>query len=184
MIFSGYLKIYNFQTVLLAAGNAGFCRSFVQNIVALCMLLRKIFSYPYKRKDTELGWIFTLDFIYQRQHHVVESWNLFSLQPPYLQRYVDAVTRKGARSYNWLGFGDGTIAYFCRHVLNEKVVYSRHTRVHGVISGRGFAKWLDYTTWRTMGRQKTWLYIIFYESDQLNQLQWLVWSNDQSLFLY
>ena len=84
--------------------------------------------------------IFTLNFIYQRQHHIVESWNLFSLQPPYLQRYVDAVTGKVARSFNCFGFGDGTIARFCRLLLNEKVVYSRHTRAHGVISERGFAK--------------------------------------------
>ena len=95
VIFSGYLKIYNFQTVLLAAGNAEFCRSFVQNIVALCMLLRKIFSYPYKRKGTELGWIFTLDFIYQRHHRRL----LYFLQPPYLQRYADAVAGKVAPLY-------------------------------------------------------------------------------------
>ena len=76
---------------------------------------------------------FTLDFIYQGFiHHILESWNLFLLQQPYLERYADVVAGKGAPSYNWFGLVDGTIAHICRPVFNEKVVYSRHKKVHGV----------------------------------------------------
>ena len=84
------------------------------------------------RNPTELRLIFTLDFIYQRQYHRLESWNLFFLNTPYLQSYADAVAGKGAPSYNCFGFVNGTITRICRPVLNEKVVYSHHTRIHGV----------------------------------------------------
>ena len=76
--------------------------------------------------------IFTLDFIYQRDHHRLEPWNLHFLQRPYLQGHADAATGKGAPLYVCFDFIDGTIAHICRPVLNERVVYSHHTRVHGV----------------------------------------------------
>ena len=50
----------------------------------------------FEQNPTELRLIFTLNFIYQRHHHRLVSWNLFFVQPPYLQRYADAVARKGA----------------------------------------------------------------------------------------
>ena len=74
------------------------------------------------RNPTELCFIFTLDFIYQRHHHKLESWNLYFLQLPYFQRYADAVTEKGAPSYNCFDFVDGTIARVCRPLLNKRVV--------------------------------------------------------------
>ena len=52
------------------------------------------------------------------------------LQPPYLQRYADAVAGKDAHLYNWFGFVDGTIPCICRPVLNEN--YSSQTKVHGL----------------------------------------------------
>ena len=74
-----------------------------------CLLLEKQMrshlkrlSSPYGCKDmvplfgpnpTELRLTFTLDFIYQRNHHRLELWNL---QPPYLQGYADAAPGKGA----------------------------------------------------------------------------------------
>ena len=74
------------------------------------------------RNPAELCLVFTLDFIYQRHHHRLESWNLYYLQLPYLQRYADAVTGKGAPLCNCFDFVDGTIAHFCRPVLNKRVV--------------------------------------------------------------
>ena len=54
------------------------------------------------------------------------------LQPAYLQRYVDAVAGKGAPFYNCFDFVDGAIARIRGTVLDERVVYSHHARVHGV----------------------------------------------------
>ena len=71
---------------------------------------------------TELCLVFTLDFIYQCHHHRLELWNLYYLQLPYLQRYADAVTGKGAPLCNCFDFVDETIAHFCRPVLNKRVV--------------------------------------------------------------
>ena len=82
--------------------------------------------------EIQLRLLFTLDFIYQRHHHRLELWNLYFLQPPYLQRYADPVAGKGARLYNCFDFVTGTIARICRPVLIERVVYSHNTRVHGV----------------------------------------------------
>ena len=48
------------------------------------------------QNSTKLCLIFTFDFIYQRHHHRLELWNLYFLQPPYLQRYADAIAAKGA----------------------------------------------------------------------------------------
>ena len=45
------------------------------------------------QNSTEPCLIFTLDFIYQRHHR--RLWSLCFLQPPYLQRYPDAVAGKG-----------------------------------------------------------------------------------------
>ena len=82
--------------------------------------------------EIQLRLIFTLDFIYQRHHHRLELWNLHFLQPPYLQRYADAVAGKGAPLNNCFDFVGGTIARICKPVLNERVVYSHGTREHGV----------------------------------------------------
>ena len=76
--------------------------------------------------------IFTLESIYQRRHQRLELRNLYFLQPPYLQRYADAVAGKGAPLYSCFDFVSGTIAHICRLVLNERVMYSHNTRVHGV----------------------------------------------------
>ena len=82
--------------------------------------------------EIQVRLIFTLNFIYQRHHHRLELRNLYSLQPPYLQKYADAVARKGAPLYNCFDFVGGTIACICKPVLNERVAYSHDTRVHGI----------------------------------------------------
>ena len=72
----------------------------------------------------QLRLIFTLDFIYQHHHHSLELWSLYFLQPPYLQRYKNAVAGKDASLFNCFDFVGGTIARICGPVLNERVVYS------------------------------------------------------------
>ena len=75
---------------------------------------------------------FTFDFIDQRHYHRIESWNLYFLQPPFLQGYTDAVAGKGASLYNTFDFADGAIARIYRRALNERLAYSQHTRVYDV----------------------------------------------------
>ena len=75
---------------------------------------------------------FTFGFIDQRHYHRIESWNLYFLQPPFLQGYTDAVAGKGASLYNTLDFADGAIARIYRRALNERLAYSHHTRVYDV----------------------------------------------------
>ena len=75
--------------------------------------------------------IFSLNFIYQRHHHRLELWNLYSLQPPYLQKYTDAVAEKGAPLYKCFAFLGGTIACIYIRVLNERLVCSHDTLREG-----------------------------------------------------
>ena len=63
-----------------------------------------------------------LIIFYQRHHHRLELCSFYILQPRYLQRYADAVSRKGAPLYNCFDFLCGTIARICGPVLNERVV--------------------------------------------------------------
>ena len=88
----------------LAESTACYQKSRCDCIVALSILLKRL-SNPRRCKDmvplfarnpTRFRLIFTLDFLYQRHHHRLESWDLFFVQPPYLQRYADAVAGKGA----------------------------------------------------------------------------------------
>ena len=127
------MNVLNFQKVLLAARKGD----------AIALLLYAYFrrkDFPIltdaKARSHYLGeiqvrLIFRLNFIYQRHHHRLELRNLYSLQPPYLQKYADAVARKGAPLYNCFDFVGGTIACICIPVLNERMIYSHNTRVHG-----------------------------------------------------
>ena len=63
--------------------------------VVLCIFLKKILYYRYRYKDmvplfgwnpSELCSIFTLYFIYQIFRQRLETWDLYFLQLPYLQR--------------------------------------------------------------------------------------------------
>ena len=163
------------------------------HIVALCILLERL-SCPYRCKDmvplfvwnlTELRLIFTLDFIYQRQHHRRESWNITFFITAIFIEITDAIAGKGVPSYNWFGFVDGTVARICRPILDEKVVYSGHTKVHGAkFQSVVLPNDLIIKLEGAMGKPKTWLYIMLYESSILNRLQWLALSNNQYLFLY
>ena len=136
-----------FECFQLSENTACCQKSRCDCIVALCILLKKRFFYPDRCKDVLplFGWIqlhllFTLDFIYQRHHHRLELWNLYFLQPPYLQRHADAVAGKGSRLYNCFKFVDGTIAGICIPVLNESVILQpQHLGTWCKISDCGFA---------------------------------------------
>ena len=95
----------------------------------------------FEQNPTELRLIFTLDFIYQRQHHRLEPWNLFFVQPPYLQGYADAVVGKGAPLQNCFGFVYGTIVCICKR---KGGVWPPRKGTWCKISECGFAKCLDY----------------------------------------
>ena len=131
MTFSGFFAYFQFSQ------STDYCqKSRCGRILALCILLKKRLSYPYRCKDmiplfarnsTELDLIFTR-FYLSPHHHRLHSF----LQPPYLQRQADAVDGKGAPLYNSFDFVDGAFACICRPLLNERVLYSQHTRVYGV----------------------------------------------------
>ena len=125
MTFSGYyLKVFNFQKVLVAARKG--------DAIAYFPILTDAKTCSHYLGEIQVWLIFTLNFIYQRHYRGLELRNLYSLKPPYLQKYVDAAAEKGAPLYNCFGFVGGLIACICIPVLNERVVYNHDTRVHGV----------------------------------------------------
>ena len=65
--------------------------------------------------EIKLRLIFTLDFT-QHHNHRLELWDLDILQPPYLQKYADAVAGKSAPLYNCFNFVGGTIARISRTI--------------------------------------------------------------------
>ena len=130
-----------FKYVQLSESTVWCQKSRCDRNVALCILLNQRLFYPYRCKDmvplfgwnpTELCSILTFDFIYQRHHHRLEPWNLYFLHPPYLQRSADAVVGESAPLYSCSDFVDGKTACICTPVLKKRVVYSQHTRAHGV----------------------------------------------------
>ena len=110
MTFSGYLNVFNFQRVVLAARKAD----------AIDYLGRNLTSFD----------IYTR-FYLSTLPSQTRSY-LYFLQPPYLQRHADAVAGKGAPLYNCFDIVGGTMARTRRPVLNERVVYSHDARVNGV----------------------------------------------------
>ena len=96
------------------------------------LLLKKRLSYPYRYK-TQLNFVLYLhSVLFINVTLRLESRSLYFLQPSYLQRYADTAAGKGAPWYICFDFVDGTIARICRPVLNERGVYSHHTKVHGL----------------------------------------------------
>ena len=94
-----------FECFQLSESTACWHKNRCDRIVALCILLKKRLSYPYRCKDVlplfgRNSSSFTFNFIYQCHHHRLELRNLHSLQPPYLQKYAAAVTGKRAPLYN------------------------------------------------------------------------------------
>ena len=73
-----------------------------------------------------------VDYIYQAHGHRLMQWNDLLLNPAALQRYADAIARKGAPLENCFGFVDGTVRPICRPNENQSTVYNGHKRVHAL----------------------------------------------------
>ena len=73
-----------------------------------------------------------VDYIYQAHGHRLTQWNNLLLNPAALQRYADAIARKGAPLENCFGFVDGTVRPICRPNENQSTVYNGHKRVHAL----------------------------------------------------
>ena len=73
-----------------------------------------------------------VDYIYQAHGHRLTQWNDLLLNPAALQRYADAIARKGAPLENCFGFVDGTVRPICRPNENQSTVYNGHKRVHAL----------------------------------------------------
>ena len=74
-----------------------------------------------------------VDYIYQAHGHRLTQLNNLLLNPAALQRYADAIARKGALLLeNCFGFVDGTVRPICRPNENQSTVYNGHKRVHAL----------------------------------------------------
>ena len=78
----------------------------------------------------------TLNFVCHYHLPKLESWSLISFTTTMFSEicrysswkaYLESISL-----YNCFGYVDGTVSRICRPVLNERVVYNGHTRVHGV----------------------------------------------------
>ena len=113
-------------------------------IVVLCILLKKRPSYCYRCKGI-------VPLFGQNPHRTSFDIFLFINTRFYLStspsqtRVIEFIVFTTATfteicewsswkrcTYNYFEFFDGTIARICRPVLNEMVVHSHHTRIHGV----------------------------------------------------
>ena len=111
-------------------------------IEALCITLRR-FAYPCRYSDLiprfgrpvpELSMISNLvmETIYQEHNHRLTQWNNRLLNAPLLESYARAIASKESPLPNCFGFIDGTVRPICRPEQNQRIVYNRHKRVHGL----------------------------------------------------
>ncbi|PFX24965.1 Protein PRY1 [Stylophora pistillata] len=111
-------------------------------IEGLCLLLRRL-AYPCRCSDLihrfgrpvpAICMItnHVLETVYGLHHHRLTAWNHTLMSPPLLQRYADAIQRKGSPLPNCFGFIDGTVRPICRPQENQGIVYNGHKRVHGL----------------------------------------------------
>ncbi|XP_074611816.1 uncharacterized protein LOC141866231 [Acropora palmata] len=114
----------------------------VESIPALCIYLKR-FSYPCHYSDMVFHFarpvpeicIITnhmIDWIYNRWHHLLTTYNHNLLSPANLVLYADAVHQSGAALDNCWGFIDGTVRPVCRPGVNQRVIYNGHKRVHSI----------------------------------------------------
>ena len=117
-------------------------RSVADGIEGLCMVLKRT-SFPCRYSDMiyrfgrpvpVLSMVTNqvVDYIYQAHGHRLTHWNNLLLNPAALQRYADAIARKGAPLENCFGFVDGTVRPICRPNENQSTVYNGHKRVHAL----------------------------------------------------
>ena len=145
MTFSGYLNVQNFQRALLATRKA--------DVIALqhYAYFSKDFSNPCRCKDVVplfernpngLRLIFTLDFLYQRQHHRLESWDLSFVQPSYLHTEICRCSSWKRRTFIelfWICLWNN-----CWYLQTKGWCMAATQGQWCKISECGFARWLDY----------------------------------------
>ena len=69
-----------------------------------------------------------IDWVYNHHRHRIMDWNLNVLNPIQLKHYAVVVFNKGAALRNCFGF----VSPISRPVQNQRVVYKRCKRVHGL----------------------------------------------------
>lgn len=117
-------------------------RSICDDIEGLCMLLKRV-AYPCRLSDmiprfgrpvsvTSLITNDVIDYIYDVHGHLITQWNHDIMNPGALQRYADAISRKGAPLNNCFGFVDGTVRPISRPGERQRIVYNGHKRVHAL----------------------------------------------------
>ena len=129
MTFSSYLNVKNFPRVLE--------KQMRSHCSFMCIFEVKTFLSLQMQWHGPVIWA-TFNFIWYL-HSILfvnitirlKSWNLYFLQLQYLQRYIAAAPGRDAPLYSCFELVDGTIARICRLALNERVVYSHYTRLHG-----------------------------------------------------
>ena len=98
-------------------------RTVAEGIEGLCVV-QKHLAYPCRYSDMihrfgrsvpELSLIanFVVDHVYENHHHRITRWNGSLLNRDNLERYAEAVSRKGAALQNCFGFVDGTVRPIC-----------------------------------------------------------------------
>ena len=114
----------------------------VTRIEGLCILLKR-YSYPnwyldlipkFCRPVPQLCMIanHVTNFIYERWHHLLTSFNQPWPSPANLKRYANYIHQSGAPiEYCW-GFMDGTVRSVCRPGERQRQLCNGHKRVHGI----------------------------------------------------
>ena len=114
----------------------------VDAMEALCLMLIRL-AYPCRYSDLVtkfarpvpmLSIIFNhiLDYTYNTFSHLLTSFNQECLSPANLKTYADIIHAKGAPLNNCWGFIDGTVRATCRPEKDQRLLYSRHKRKHGL----------------------------------------------------
>ena len=128
----------------------------------------------FSRSALELSLIFNamIDFIHERFSTRLRNLDQEWVHIAHLQRYVNAVTRKGSSLNKCWGFVDGTCTNICRPKHGQEQCYSGHKRknvvkfqaivvscglianLYGQVEGRRHDAymWIDCQPVRTSGR--------------------------------
>ena len=70
-----------------------------------------------------------MNFIYERWHHLLTSFNQLWLSPANLKRYADYIHQSGAPLENCWGLVDKTV---CRTGKRQWQLYNGHKQVHDI----------------------------------------------------
>ena len=135
---NGILRL--FESLHFSESTASSPKDRCDRIVFLCILLKKRLSYRYRCKGM-------VPLFGQNPHRTsFDTCTRFYLSTSPLQtRVTEFIFFTTATfteickcsswkrcTYNYFDVFDGTIARICRPVLNERVVQSHHTKIHGV----------------------------------------------------